>query len=105
MKIAMEIIPRFLKNFLLCCLIIISYNDNFYTELGKAYREEWNYFEGWNTFNTNQKDKNWFVKTACDITKTNLLPFFDAWSVGISPEIRRKSKIKVIPFRFKKRDY
>lgn len=70
--------------------LLFTYNDNFYAELGKAYREEWNFFEGWDTFNTNQKDKNWFVKTACDITKTNLLPFFDAWGLGISPEVRRR---------------
>lgn len=78
--------------------LLFTYTDNFYIELGKAYREQWNHSEGWDTFNTNQKDKNWFVKTACDITKTNLLPFFDAWGLDISSEVRKKIELQGYAF-------
>ena len=78
--------------------LLFTYSDDFYSKLGKAYREQWNYSEGWDTFNTNQKDKNWFVQAACDITKTNLLPFFDAWGLGISPNVRKKIELQGYPF-------
>lgn len=78
--------------------LLFTYSEAFYAELGKAYREKWNFCEGWETFNTNQKDKNWFVKTACDITKTNLLPFFDKWGLRISPEVRKKIEAQEYSF-------
>ncbi len=78
--------------------LLFTYGDDFYMKLGKAYREQWNYSEGWDTFNTNQKDKNWFIRTACDITKTNLLPFFDAWGLDINSEVRKKIELQGYAF-------
>lgn len=78
--------------------LLFTYGDDFYMKLGKAYREQWNYSEGWDTFNSNYKDKSWFVRTACDITKTNLIPFFDAWGLNISSEARKKIEHQGYPF-------
>ncbi|WP_215217713.1 M60 family metallopeptidase, partial [Candidatus Rhabdochlamydia sp. W815] len=59
--------------------LLFSYGDDFYAKLGKAYREAWNYGDSGNLFDTNQKDKDWFVLNASRASGRDLREFFDLW--------------------------
>ncbi|WP_220017910.1 M60 family metallopeptidase [Candidatus Rhabdochlamydia oedothoracis] len=68
--------------------LLFSYGDDFYAKLGKAYREAWNYGDSGNLFDTNQKDKDWFVLNASRASGRDLREFFDLWGLGYSQNVR-----------------
>jgi len=68
--------------------LLFSYGDDFYAKLGKAYREAWNYGDGRDLFDTNQKDKDWFVLNASRVSGRDLREFFDLWGLVYSQDVR-----------------
>ena len=60
----------------------LAFGEDFYPNLHKLYREERR------SVTTEQAKRQYFVTSASKISGKNLLPFFEAWGIEVTPESR-----------------